>query len=589
MAYAYDTYTASASQTDFTITFPYIEASHVTVYVNGVLQTEGSANDYTIVTTTTVRFNTGLSSGDVVELIRSTSPSTRIVDYASASSLTEDDLDNDSLQAFYMAQEALDDGTEKHLAQTYDGQWDFQSLQSTNVPAPTANDSVATKLYVDTATSAAGYTPIPENPADDNKFLQANGGTFSWVTFLTSMITDVVADVKTFLTSANLADARANLGLGSAALVDAGTTVGEVPLINSDGGMTWTSTDAGAGVGPTLILYRNSASPANNDLTGTIQVLGRNDAAAAKQMALIYTKWLDVTSGSEDSQLLLRTTLAGANNDVLKLGGGLQVGAPTGGDLGVGSINAQSISINNNAVPYLNADGGQTWEDQTAGSSTGPQITFFRNAASGTNYNIAAINFSGLNSVSATHRYGRLYTRILDNTAGSTDSELRFVTRVAGTEAETLLVGNGVKLGSPSGGYLGSGTLNAQAGIYKNNVELPYTDAVQTWTAAQRGEVTALTDAASISLDLSLSNNFSVTLGGNRTLANPTNIVAGQSGLITVTQDGTGSRTLAYGTYYKFAGGTAPTLTTTAGAVDTLAYYVKSSTEILVSATLNWS
>jgi len=102
----------------------------------------------------------------------------------------------------------------------------------------------------------------------------------------------------------------------------------------------------------------------------------------------------------------------------------------------------------------------------------------------------------------------------------------------------------------------------------------------QTFTAAQRGAVVALTDASSIATDMALGNNFSVTLGGNRTLANPTNLTAGQAGIIVITQDGTGSRTLAYGSYFKFPAGTAPTLTTTASAVDVLAYYVESSTRI---------
>jgi hypothetical protein len=103
---------------------------------------------------------------------------------------------------------------------------------------------------------------------------------------------------------------------------------------------------------------------------------------------------------------------------------------------------------------------------------------------------------------------------------------------------------------------------------------------VQTFTAGQRGEVTALTSASTITPSLADSNNFSVTLDTNATLANPTNIVAGQSGVITITQDSTGSRTLAYGSYWKFVGGTAPTLTTTASAVDELVYYVDSSTRI---------
>lgn len=106
------------------------------------------------------------------------------------------------------------------------------------------------------------------------------------------------------------------------------------------------------------------------------------------------------------------------------------------------------------------------------------------------------------------------------------------------------------------------------------------TDVAQSFTAAQRGTVSALTDGATITPDFAVANNFSVTLGGNRTLANPTNLVAGQSGVIKITQDGTGSRTLAFGSYWDWAGGVAPSLTTTASAVDILAYYVDSTTNI---------
>jgi hypothetical protein len=114
-------------------------------------------------------------------------------------------------------------------------------------------------------------------------------------------------------------------------------------------------------------------------------------------------------------------------------------------------------------------------------------------------------------------------------------------------------------------------------------------DGAQTWTKGQRGEITALTDAATITPDFADSNNFSVTLGGNRTLANPSNIVAGQSGCIWITQDGTGSRTLAYDTHWDFTGGTAPTLSTAASAVDCLVYAVQSSTKITATLITNLS
>ena len=106
------------------------------------------------------------------------------------------------------------------------------------------------------------------------------------------------------------------------------------------------------------------------------------------------------------------------------------------------------------------------------------------------------------------------------------------------------------------------------------------TGVTNTFTGAQIGNITTLTDGATITPDFAVNNSFTVTLGGNRTLANPTNLVAGQSGVVIINQDGTGGRTLAYGTYWDFAGGTAPTLTTTASAVDMIAYFVVSTTKI---------
>jgi hypothetical protein len=56
--------------------------------------------------------------------------------------------------------------------------------------------------------------------------------------------------------------------------------------------------------------------------------------------------------------------------------------------------------------------------------------------------------------------------------------------------------------------------------------------------------------------------------------------VAGQSGIIKLSQDGTGGRTLSFGSYWDFPAGVVPSLTTTASAVDILAYYVDTSTNI---------
>ena len=101
------------------------------------------------------------------------------------------------------------------------------------------------------------------------------------------------------------------------------------------------------------------------------------------------------------------------------------------------------------------------------------------------------------------------------------------------------------------------------------------------------GAIGTLTDAANVAVDLSTFNNYSITLGGNRNIDNPTNLQPGQSGVIFITQDGTGSRTLSWSSYWKFSGNTAPTLTTTGGSVDAILYVVRTSTSITAQSVLN--
>ena len=93
-------------------------------------------------------------------------------------------------------------------------------------------------------------------------------------------------------------------------------------------------------------------------------------------------------------------------------------------------------------------------------------------------------------------------------------------------------------------------------------------------------DIVSLTDAANVSLSFSNGQNFSLTLAGNRTLDNPTQCVPGQVGSIFIIQDGTGSRTLSYGTNWEFPAATAPTLSTSAAAVDRLDYIVRTSTAV---------
>ena len=92
--------------------------------------------------------------------------------------------------------------------------------------------------------------------------------------------------------------------------------------------------------------------------------------------------------------------------------------------------------------------------------------------------------------------------------------------------------------------------------------------------------IVTVTDAACISVNFALGNNFLVTLGGNRTLKAPANCTAGQTGNFYVIQDSTGSRTLSYNTAWQFVSAAAPTLSTGASDVDMLVFSARSATTI---------
>lgn len=84
--------------------------------------------------------------------------------------------------------------------------------------------------------------------------------------------------------------------------------------------------------------------------------------------------------------------------------------------------------------------------------------------------------------------------------------------------------------------------------------------------------VVQLTDGATIAVNAALGNDFRVTLGGNRTIANPANPVDGQMIEFAIAQDGTGSRTVTWSSAYDFGANGAPTLSTAASKVDLVGF-----------------
>ena len=163
MANSFVRYTGNNSTTSYSIPFSYRSTADLIVTLSGSTTTAFTLNG----AGTTLTFNSAPAQDAAIEIRRKTSQGTKLVDYASGSVLTENDLDTDSDQAFFMSQEAIDDAGDVIKISNTDFQWDAQSKRLTNVADPTAAQHAATKNYLEntwlSATDKATLTNVNSN------------------------------------------------------------------------------------------------------------------------------------------------------------------------------------------------------------------------------------------------------------------------------------------------------------------------------------------------------------------------------------------------------------------------------------------
>jgi len=152
-------------------------------------------------------------------------------------------------------------------------------------------------------------------------------------------------------------DSTNKLTVGSA---DIDTITGETIDLDGTGGGGYgklyysgqeaklTSVLASAAVGPVLSLFRDSASPVDNDYLGQIEWNADINATGEMQLGYIAQRVLDVTQGSENSTFHLQSMVDGAGKT-------LQWGSQgTGADFGL-------FPSNDNAADL--GAGGNQWKD----------------------------------------------------------------------------------------------------------------------------------------------------------------------------------------------------------------------------------
>jgi hypothetical protein len=133
-------------------------------------------------------------------------------------------------------------------------------------------------------------------------------------------------------------------------------------------GLTLESADTGAGAGPDLNLYRNSASPAANDVIGVLYYKGEDSAGNTETYGDIFGEIIDPTSTSEDSRLGIQTVIAGTLGTRFFLGHGLYTGALT--DPGDGAANLKNVLRNGYQIGKLLQQVHSSYPDYTGLTTT---------------------------------------------------------------------------------------------------------------------------------------------------------------------------------------------------------------------------
>jgi hypothetical protein len=136
-------YTGNGSTTQYSITFPYIDVTHVKAYLNGTL-----TSAYTI-SSSTLTFTTAPANGVVIRIERETPNDNRLVDFTDGSVLTEQDLDRSADQNFYIAQEITDDSASK-LGLDTDDKYNAQSKIIKNLANPVNDTDAVNKQFIST-------------------------------------------------------------------------------------------------------------------------------------------------------------------------------------------------------------------------------------------------------------------------------------------------------------------------------------------------------------------------------------------------------------------------------------------------------
>jgi hypothetical protein len=411
MANSFVRYTGNGATTAYAIPFSYRSVDDLSATVNGVVVTAYTLDG----AGTTLTFDTAPAASSAIEIRRTTSQATKLVDYVSGSVLTENDLDTDSDQAFFMAQEAIDKAGDVISLDGADFQWDVQNKRLKNVAAPVADTDAVNKAFI--TTNLPNINTVAGIAADVTTVAGISGNVTTVATNdanITTVATNI-ASVNTVATDIAKVIAVAD---------DLAEAVSEVETVAND----------------------------LNEATSEIEVVANN----ITNVDTVGTNIANVNTVAGISGNV--TTVAGISSDVTGVAGiSTAVTNVNSNSTNINAVNANSANIN--TVAGINADvttvSGISADVTSVAGISGAVTAVNSNS---TNINAVNANSTNINTVAGNN------TNI--NTVAAADAN---ITTVAGISADvTAVAGDATDIGTVATDLAGSNNIGTVSGSIAN-------------------------------------------------------------------------------------------------------------------------
>ena len=409
MANSFVRYTGNASTTAFAISFSYRAATDLTVTVSGTATTAFTLN----AAGTTLTFNTAPANASAIEIRRKTSQTARLTDYADGSVLTENDLDTDSEQAFFMSQEAIDDASDVISLDNSDFQYNVGNKRLKNVANPTSAQDAATKDYLEntflTTANKTALTNVNANISAINTVnssasainsVNSNSSNISTVAGAIANVNTVAGDIAKVIAVANdLAEAVSEIETVADDLNEASSEIdvvaGAIANVNTVGGAI-ANVNTVAGISSTITAVNNNSTninAVNSNSTNINTVAGNNsniNTVAGLNSAIGTVNGnasnINIVAGNNSNI----NTVAGANSNITAVAGiASDISAIENIKANVTTVAGMSSAINtvNGNSTNINAVAGAT----TNINNVGGAITAINNV----NTNLDSVNAFG--------------------------------------------------------------------------------------------------------------------------------------------------------------------------------------------------